>query len=166
MANTPATSPEEHSAKAVIDGLIEEWNMEPHPEGGWYREVHRSNETVTRTDGAQRSGLTTILFLLEAGSISRWHQVRHADEVWIHLQGAPLSLWQLPESGGAAQQHVLSFQKPVHVIPANHWQAAKPEGPYCLVSCCVGPGFDFADFTMLNTLSAEARPHGALPELI
>lgn len=166
MSNATASSTEENSAKAVIDGLIQEWQMEPHPEGGWFREVHRSAQTITRGDGATRPGFTTILFLLEAGAISRWHQVRHADEVWIHLQGAPLSLWDLPEAGGTPQHRMLSLQQPVHVIPANHWQAARPEGPYSLASCCVGPGFDFADFTMLSTLAEEQRPTGALPELI
>jgi len=166
MTNAKAPGANEHSAQAVIDGLIKEWQMQPHPEGGWYREMHRSSESVTRSDGAQRSGFTTILFLLERGSISRWHQVRHADEVWIHLQGSPLSLWDLPEHGGTATHKMLSLQQPIQVIPANHWQAATPEGPYCLVSCCVGPGFDFDDFTMLHNLPQEDWPSGARPELI
>lgn len=166
MSSATASNPGQHSAKAVVDGLIREWQMQPHPEGGWFRELHRSSQTVTRRDGAIRPGFTTILFLLEAGSVSRWHQVRNADEVWIHLQGSPLSLWDLPEAGGTPQHRMVSLQQPVHVIPANHWQAARPEGPYCLVSCCVGPGFDFADFTMLRDLEETAWPTGALPELI
>ena len=166
MTDHQAGPTSEHSANAVVEGLIEEWKMQPHPEGGWYREIHRSSQTVTRSDGAKRAGVTTILFLLKAGSTSRWHQVRHADEVWIHLQGAPLSLWDLPETGGEASRQILSLQQPVQVIPANHWQAARPEGPYSLVSCCVGPGFAFEDFTMLHELPQSEWPEGALTDLV
>ncbi len=39
---------------------------------------------------------------------------------------------------------------PQHVIPAAHWQSARPAGDTeVLVSCVVAPGFDFADFTLL-----------------
>jgi len=166
MSDSKVPSQQQHSAQAVIEGYIQEWKMQPHPEGGWYREMHRSSQIITRSDGESRPALTSILFLLERGSISRWHQVHDADEVWIHLQGAPLSLWDLPAQGGTATHKMLSLQHPIQTIPANHWQAACPEGPYCLVSCCVGPGFQFDDFTMLHDLPKEQWPVGALPELI
>jgi predicted cupin superfamily sugar epimerase len=39
---------------------------------------------------------------------------------------------------------------PQHVIPAGHWQSARPAGDAeVLVSCVVAPGFDFEDFTLL-----------------
>ena len=166
MSSATTAGSEEHSAQAVIDGLIEEWQLQPHPEGGWYREVHRSDQQVTRADGAIRPGFTTILFLLDRASISQWHRVRDADEVWIHLQGSPLSLWDLPEAGGTAVHRMLSLQQPIQVIPANHWQAAQPQGPYCLVSCCVGPGFDFDDFTLLRDLPEGEWPNGVIQDLV
>nr|WP_309717848.1 cupin domain-containing protein [Armatimonas sp.] len=61
--------------------LIETLQLAPHPEGGYYREVFRSAETVTPSDGRPiRSALTTIYFLLPAGAYSRWHKVL-SDEV-------------------------------------------------------------------------------------
>jgi predicted cupin superfamily sugar epimerase len=161
-ANQPAgQSP--HSAQVVIEELIREWQLQPHPEGGWYRELHRSHTMVKRGDGSERTAITTILYLLDGTHCSRWHRVRHADEVWTHLQGACLSLWSL--QNGKAHQQVLSLQNPVAVIPADVWQAAKAEGPYSLVSCNVGPGFAFDDFELLRDLPKEQWPEGVLAEL-
>ena len=95
-----------------------------------------------------------------------WHAVHHADEVWTHLQGSPLSLWTLQPEGGEAEQTVLSLHQPVHTVPAGHWMAARAEGQYSLVSCCVGPGFDFGDFEMLRDRPSDQHPAGALNALI
>lgn len=123
--------------------LIETLGLAPHPEGGWYRQVYRSEEKVTRQrDGAERSALTTIYFLLVEGTYSAWHRVA-SDEVWHFYEGDPLELLirdDAPVRLDAANR--------VHVIPAGTWQAARPLGTYTLVGCTVGPGFDFADFEM------------------
>lgn len=163
---TPDDRPAKRSPMEVVDQLIQEWALEPHPEGGWFRELYRSPSLITRQDGQQRHAITSILYLLEAGSRSRWHAVHQADEVWTHLQGSPLSLWTLPPDGETAQQHVLSMHHPVHVVPSSHWMAARSEGQYSLVSCCVGPGFDFVDFEMLRDRPVSQHPSGALHELI
>ena len=74
--------------------LIQQLGLKPHPEGGWYRELHRSPDQVQRQDGAERSALTAILFLLPAGAVSCWHRVIGGDEVWTHIDGATLELFQ------------------------------------------------------------------------
>jgi predicted cupin superfamily sugar epimerase len=139
--------------------LIARHGLKPHPEGGWYREVHRSEQQVSRADGARRSGLTVILFLLEAGRPSAWHRVHGADESWHFIGGAPLELL-LRASGdhptetrllGSGLSHSgLSHPElqPLAVVPAGWWQAARSQGAWSLVSCCVGPGFDFQDFEL------------------
>ena len=156
----------EHTPREVVHQLIQDWDLHPHPEGGWYREMHRSPELVNRSDGAQRSSITAILFLLDAESKSCWHAVHGADEIWIHLQGSPLSLWTLEPNGSQANQHVLSLPHPLPAVPAGHWQAARSEGQYSLVSCCVGPGFQFEDFEILRSRPPERIPSGALPDLL
>lgn len=84
--------------------LIARLGLHPHPEGGWYRELHRSETTVQRHgDGRDRAGLTLIAYLLCRGERSRWHRVRNADEIWHHGAGAPLDLWCLPPEGGTAR---------------------------------------------------------------
>jgi predicted cupin superfamily sugar epimerase len=159
---------EAHLASA--SDWIEWLRLEPHPEGGWYREWHRSSLGVRRdADGASRSGLTLIAYLLEAGAISRWHRVRGGDEIWQYGAGASLRLWRLPPGGGEAEALILgpwqigaSDQAPAHVIPAGCWQAAHSLGPWSLVTCCVGPGFDFADFDLLREQPGGPDLAGAL----
>ena len=127
--------------------LIQQLQLHPHPEGGWYREVFRSrSEVQTADDRATRRTLTTIDFLLEAGQFSAWHRVR-SDEVWHLLEGQQLTLWLIAPAGGAAQQVTLSAALPRrHVVPADWWQAAEPGADFAYVGATVAPGFDFADF--------------------
>ena len=159
----------------TVEALIRRYRLEPHPEGGWYRELHRSREAVSRADGQRRAGLTAILFLLPQGEISRWHQVCGADESWHHAGGAPLELLCLPPEGGALRRRRLATQlldpaeeeaMPLAIVPAGWWQAAHSLGAWSLVSCCVGPGFDFADFTLLRDLHSSQHPEGALPAFL
>ena len=122
--------------------LIEQLGLEPHPEGGWYRQIYKSEGRVTRhADGAERSALTTIYFLLVEGTYSAWHRVS-SDEVWHFYEGDPLELLTRDAITRLDADHR------VHVIRANEWQAARPLGAYTLVGCTVGPGFEFDDFEM------------------
>jgi len=98
---------------------------------------------VTRTaDGADRSALTTIYFLLVEGTFSRWHRVQ-SDEVWHFYEGGPLEL-----TIRDGESVILDEGHRVHVVPARAWQTARPLGAYVLVGCTVGPGFEFEDFAM------------------
>jgi predicted cupin superfamily sugar epimerase len=142
--------------------LIAALDLRPHPEGGFYREVHRSAASVATTDErGPRAALTTIYFLLAAGAASRWHQV-DSDEVWHFYEGDPLELLELDADGRSLVRHQLGpvhegHQRPVRTIAAGAWQAARPLGEYTLVGCTVGPGFDFADFRLLADDPARAE---------
>ncbi len=133
--------------------LIRDLDLAPHPEGGFFREVFRSPHRVQPLDGRpERSALTTIHFLLPRGAHSRWHRVG-SDEVWHFIEGDPLVLTWV-EGDGAVRGATLSSgvprAQPVAVVPAGCWQTARPLGAFALVGCTVGPGFDFADFEMLD----------------
>ena len=150
--------------------LIDTLQLQAHPEGGWFAEVFRAVAQVQPQDERPwRSALTSIYFLLEAHQHSSWHRVR-SDEVWVHLEGDALRLWSWEGHNGAAICTVLGpvdaskDQRPQHTIRANHWQAAKSAVPtssvasgYTLVACMVGPGFDFADFSLLRAGSVDAE---------
>jgi predicted cupin superfamily sugar epimerase len=152
--------------------LIAQLSLQPHPEGGYYREVFRSGCLVTPADGrGARAALTTIYFLLPAGAASRWHRVT-SDEVWHFYEGGPLELLELDTGCRTLSRHGLaalaadSQAAPTCTIPAGHWQAARTLGDYTLVGCTVGPGFDFADFMMLADDAAHAtRVRSQWPEL-
>jgi predicted cupin superfamily sugar epimerase len=147
--------------------LIRLLALQPHPEGGWYREAYRSaGQVAPGDDRAERAALTTIYFLLEASQHSRWHRVL-SDEVWAHLEGAPLALWTGDPALRTAPAHVrlgpvdAHGTRPQHVVPAGQWQAARPiathtEGDYTLAACIVAPGFDFADFSLMPDEGEEA----------
>ena len=161
---------ENSRATALIEGL----QLQPHPEGGWYREVFRSLQTVLPQDGRPaRAALTTIDFLLQRGQFSAWHRVR-GDEVWHLLEGEALTLWLLPPEpvrSEPLQQVLLSAANHRrHVVPADWWQAAEPVGDFAYVGATVAPGFDFADFSFGRddpALVAALRQHApALARLL
>jgi predicted cupin superfamily sugar epimerase len=105
--------------------------------------VFKSPERVTRiADGANRSALTTIYFLLVEGTFSAWLRVR-SDEVWHFYEGDPLEL-----SIRGEEPVILGFERRTHVVPAYAWQSARSLGVYTFVGCTVGPGFEFDDFEM------------------
>lgn len=155
----------------AASGLIARLGLKPHPEGGWYREVHRALERI-ETPRGPRATITAIYYLLEQGQISRWHVVT-SDEIWHFHAGAPLELLTYHAQSRTAQRSVLgppqADQEPIGVVPAGHWQAARSLGPYSLVGCDVGPGFEFEDFRFVAALpgheshfSGPLAPYSAL----
>jgi len=74
--------------------LIRTYNLAPHPEGGYYRELYRSTLNVNSSAvNEERAAVTHIYYLLLKGDISRFHVVKH-DEIWHVYGGAPLKLIQ------------------------------------------------------------------------
>src|SRR5215203_3652443 len=136
--------------------LIATLELQPHPEGGFYREIFRSAAYVTPADErGPRAALTTIYFLLPAGIVSRWHRVT-SDEVWHLYEGGPLEVLTVDPAFSALSRHELQPRAPVCTVAAAHWQAARTLGDYALAGCTVGPGFDFEDFTILGNDAASA----------
>ncbi|MEV0092105.1 cupin domain-containing protein [Streptomyces sp. NPDC050738] len=132
-----------------LSELIELLGLQPHPEGGWYRETWKTSATGTPAGyPGPRAYATGIYFLLHPGEISRPHTVR-SDELWLWHRGGPLRLTI------AGEEHVLGpdvakGELPQLLVPAGALQSAEPAGGTepTLVSCIVSPGFDFEDFTM------------------
>ena len=138
--------------------LVERLELKPHPEGGWYRELHRSAVRVETARGS-RSALTTIHYLLERGQLSRWHVVE-ADEVWHFYAGAPLELLAYDPQTRKLHRRTLGpvsdGGESVAVIATGVWQAARSLGDYSLVGCSVGPGFEFEDFRFVSALDGHS----------
>jgi predicted cupin superfamily sugar epimerase len=123
-------------------------DMQPHPEGGWYRETWRHPGTVETPRGT-RSLATCVAFLLEPGQRSAWHRVC-SDELWLWQGGGPLLL----SLGGFDADPVGEFSVELrtggqYLVRADEWQSAEPAADEAvLVACVVSPGFDFADFSL------------------
>ena len=124
--------------------IIERLGLEPHPEGGFYRQTWQA-EDEGRAVG------TCIYFLLKDGGHSHWHKV-DATEIWLFHAGAPLVLSLSATDEGPATDHLLSpnlsMGEPQLIVPTGHWQAARTTGDYTLASCTVSPGFEFSGFTL------------------
>lgn len=134
--------------------LIEALGLQPHPEGGHYREIHRAAARVLPRDGRpERAAVTGIHFLLRAGEHSRWHRVA-SDETWHFHEGEALELLLAPPDVATVRRlrlgPALASDGPALTVPAGSWQAARPLGAYALVGCTVAPGFEFADFAFLR----------------
>ncbi|HYF54778.1 MAG TPA: cupin domain-containing protein [Salinarimonas sp.] len=137
-------------------------DLQPHPEGGHYRETFRD----PRADASGRAASTAIYYLLGVGETSEWHRV-DAAEVWHFYAGAPLVVTMSPNGHDAESHHLgpdlAGGQRPQLVVPAGWWQTATSLGAWTLVGCTVAPGFDFAGFELAppGWRPMPRRPGGA-----
>lgn len=131
------------------DQIIAKLGLQPHPEGGWYRQTWVGPDLHIGTN--TRASGTAILFLLKAGERSHWHRV-DADEIWIWNAGAPLmlSLGETVARDIRMGPDVLGDDQAQAVVPAGHWQAARSLGAWSLVTCTVSPGFRFEGFDLAD----------------
>jgi uncharacterized protein len=128
--------------------IIRLLELQPHPEGGHYRETFRDSQSVDAVSG--RAASTAIYFMLQAGEISRWHRV-DAAEVWHWYAGAPLALSIIEGEQKFDVRlgvDLAAGERPQAVVPARAWQQAQSLGAWTLVGCTVAPGFEFAGFEM------------------
>jgi uncharacterized protein len=128
------------SAQEIIDRL----QLQPHPEGGWYREYWRGPDAAGRGTG------TAIYYLLQRGQRSHWHRI-DASELWLYQAGGPLRL-MMAEGDTIVERRLgpdIQAGETLHMlIEPWAWQAAAPEGEWTLVSCVVTPAFEFSGFEM------------------
>jgi len=133
--------------------LADALDLQPHPEGGWYRRTWQAAERVRTRDGRDRAAATMILFHLAAGESSAWHRVA-SEEIWLAHRGVVT----LEVGGDGTRPHpgvtqtlgidVTAGHRTQIVVPAGVWQRTLPSAADALVSCVVSPGFDFADFEL------------------
>jgi predicted cupin superfamily sugar epimerase len=140
--------------------IIATLGLQPHPEGGHYRETFRD----TRTDASGRAASTAIYFLLASGERSHWHRIDTV-EIWHYHAGAPLTLEIADDSGQRVVTlgpNLTAGQQPQGIVPPHAWQAAYTTGDWTLVGCTVAPGFDFATFELApqgwNPTSSHTPP--------
>lgn len=131
----------------------QEFDLLPHPEGGWYRRTWASPVPVRIIGSATRPTATAIQYLLPAGQSSAWHTVS-SDELWFWHRGSmTLSFGGQGSHPGVEVESVRlgpgDQERPQAVVPAGTWQRAEADADAeALISCVVSPGFDFADFTV------------------
>lgn len=141
-----------------IQSLVTSLNLLPHPEGGFYKEVYRSKNTISKSAlenrfSGERSYCTSIYFLLTSANFSGFHKIKQ-DEIWNFYEGSPL-LVHVIDKEGIYTCHEIGMDvsvglSPQLVVPAGSWFASsvKNDNSYTFVGCTVAPGFDFEDFEL------------------
>jgi predicted cupin superfamily sugar epimerase len=159
------------NAREIIDAL----GLSPHPEGGFFAETWRSDETVPagalppRYVGARTLG-TAICFLVTADSFSAMHRLL-SDEVYHVYAGDPVEMLILgPGEGGRTVvlgPGLAAGMRPQAVVPRGAWQGCRvrPGGTFALLGTTVAPGFDIRDFE-LGKRESLVRLYPAFGEMI
>ncbi|APB33464.1 hypothetical protein GlitD10_1144 [Gloeomargarita lithophora Alchichica-D10] len=130
--------------------VIQRWQLQPHPEGGYYREIYRSPLEVSLGQEPYNA-CTHIYWVLSQGDFSAWHRVRQGDEIWHWYGGDPLELHTLGRGGQPNYQcRIISGENPCGVVAQGVWQAAQlvAGGRWVWCGCTVSPGFSFARFDL------------------
>jgi len=137
----------------TAESIIKQYGLKPHPEGGYYLEIFRSDIQVASSNNKSRSACTSIFYLLNDQEKSHFHRLS-ADELWFYHFGEAIEIIQVTESGyaerimlGSRFDHGEQLQA---TIKANTWFAARVKDGrgFGLVSCVVAPGFEFIDFEL------------------
>jgi predicted cupin superfamily sugar epimerase len=160
----------------TIEQLIETYVLQPHPEGGYYKETYKSADVIPtealpgRFTGP-RTFSTAIYFLLDKGNFSAFHKIK-SDECWHFYAGQTLWVHVIHLNGEIETvrlgANVLAGERFQYVVPANCWFASEPAPgtEFSFTGCTVAPGFDFADFELATAaaLIAVYPQHAAVIE--
>ncbi|MCD2259977.1 cupin domain-containing protein [Psychroserpens luteolus] len=141
-----------------IQQIIKQLELQPHPEGGYFKETYRSsgeikNDSLGDNYNGQRNYSTCIYFLLTSDNFSALHRIKQ-DEIWHFYDGSPIRLHVISESG-IHTEHLIGKdlnkgEVPQYIVPGGCWFAAEviDKNAYSLVGCTVSPGFSFEDFEL------------------
>ena len=140
--------------------FIKKFNMQKHPEGGYFSEFYRSDEIVNKEYlparyDSNRCFSTCIYFLLESDDFSAFHRVK-SDEIWHFYAGTSLTLYAIDDNGEITRTTIgnkpESNESFYVFVKAGQWFAAQTDDPgsFTLVGCTVSPGFEFNDFELAS----------------
>ncbi|UQS81452.1 cupin domain-containing protein [Bombilactobacillus folatiphilus] len=135
-----------------IEYWRKELQLEPHSEGGFFKETARSEQTI-KTSRGQRPLYTSILFLLTDKNPSHLHRL-NSDETWYYHANDPLSIHCIFPDGHYQEivigPQVDKGQVLSYTVPKNTIFGSSVAQGHSLVSCVVAPGFDYRDFELFT----------------
>ena len=147
--------------------IAKKLNMQPHPEGGYFKETYRSNgwineDNLNENISGKRNYSTAIYFLLTSDSFSAFHRIKQ-DEIWHFYKGSPIKLHIISEKGIYTNvtigNDLEKGELPQYVVKAKDWFASEviDDNTYALLGCTVSPGFDFNDFELAERTSLISK---------
>ena len=123
------------------DKLIEQLEMNPHPEGGHYKESYRNNN------------ISLIYYILKRGEKSHWHKLKK-NEILHFYNGDPLKLLISKDEKNIEEiilnNKINNDQIFHYIIKAGTWFSMESQGEYSLIGCTVAPPFDYDDFELAS----------------
>lgn len=137
--------------------LIERFDLEPHPEGGYYRRTYESEGKISANalpeeyESSRRVG-SSILYLLPSTEVSRLHRL-DGDEMWHFYRGSSLTLHVFGDEGYRTHRLGDDYEageSPQYVVQGGNWFGATVAEGYAFVGCTVWPEFQFEDFEMAD----------------
>ncbi|MBO6631910.1 MAG: cupin domain-containing protein, partial [Psychroserpens sp.] len=143
-----------------VTELVKQLALEPHPEGGYFKETYRSNGVIPEDSlpsvfEGERNYATGIYYLLQSGDFSAFHKI-HQDEMWHFYMGETLEITMISPEGEFSRiqlgQDLSNGEVVQFTVPKDYWFAAKVKksNSYAFVGCTVAPGFDFRDFELAD----------------
>ena len=143
---------------STIESIISKLELQPHPEGGYFKESYRSlgeidASSLPHSYAGKRNYSTCIYFLLTSDKFSAFHRIKQ-DEIWHFYDGSSIVLHTISETGAYAKytigKDLNKGERPQLIVPGGNWFAAEvlDQDGYALVGCTVSPGFSFEDFEM------------------
>lgn len=136
----------------TVEELVRRLSLEAHPEGGWYREVYRDD------------AVSTIHYVMEAGSLAPLHRVHGRVELWHFYGGSAVELHTIV--GDVHQSTVLGPSSPLAVVPAGAWQATRAGDGFAWCGATVAPAFDFSAWEMPSRAELQRMLPSALHAVI
>lgn len=134
---------------------VEKLNLNPHEEGGYYKETYLAKETIQLEDGRIRNLSSNILFLLTASNPSHFHRLK-ADELWFYHAGHSLTIHMLHPEGNYEEVHLglgegehLQYTVPKGVIFGSSVKSMNKDD-FSIVGCVVTPAFHYDDFELFT----------------
>jgi hypothetical protein len=123
--------------------IIEKLQLEPHPEGGYYRQLFGN-------DASGKEDISTIYYMLTDSDISAFHRLHGVTEIWYYHAGEPLNIYVIDADGNLTVHPLSSDGEMQVVIHPEQWFAAEipSKKSYCLVGCAVAPAFSFENFEL------------------
>jgi uncharacterized protein len=155
-----------------IDNLVKILKLEPHPEGGYYKESYRSQGIIGFNDptsnfSGERNYCTAIYYMLTTDTFSAFHRIKQ-DEIWHYYDGLPIQIHEIKSNGDylitTLGREVVKGEQPQFVVPAGSWFGVSIVGDngYALLGCTVAPGFDYTDFELADRANLISEfPHHA-----
>ncbi|MBO7132658.1 MAG: cupin domain-containing protein [Bacteroidales bacterium] len=122
---------------------IDKLALEPHPEGGYYRQVYGN-------DASGKKDVSTIYYMLTGSDMSAFHRLHNMTEIWYYHDGEQLDIYVISNDGTLTVHHLSDEGELQVVINSEEWFAAEipSKQGFCLVGCAVAPAFTFENFEL------------------